>query len=288
MSLKFLIGLCQEVENVLEAYRQEFQVVLFEGEEELRDVLSEDTKSECLGNRSFLKSEALLIAATDKTIAFGKRYGVAAIAYANPKIPEQTYSGVEMLVEGFEEVNGDFLEKQYQRFHHLPWTIAETKRCVIREFAMEDLDALFELYANGEMSRYTEDLFPYEEEKEYQQAYINNMYRYYGYGMWLVILKENGKVIGRAGLEHREYLEEVELELGYLIHKDYQGKGYATEVCQGILEYARENSGFTRINTLIEEGNIASIRLAEKLGFAYVADFDLNGKRAHRFVRELM
>ncbi len=54
----------------------------------------------------------------------------------------------------------------------------------------------------------------YEEEREYQQAYIEQMYRFYGYGMWIVCDRNTGELIGRAGVEHREELG-GELELGY-------------------------------------------------------------------------
>ena len=78
-----------------------------------------------------------------------------------------------------------------------------------------------------------------EEEKEFQRAYIAHMYRYFGYGMWLVFEKQTGQIIGRAGLEHREYNEVVELELGYLIGKKYQGKGYASEAISAVIDYMK-------------------------------------------------
>ena len=228
---------------------------------------------------------ALLIAATDETIAIGKELGIATIAYAKETFSNQTYRGVDMIVEGFEEVDADFLEKMYQRHHRIPWTILETERCVVKELSLDDLDGLFELYADDGMDAYTEPLYPYEEEKEFQRAYIENMYRYFGYGLWLVFSKETGELIGRAGLEHREYDEEIELELGYIIGTKHQGKGYATEVCEAILDYAKENCGFERMNALIEDGNEVSVFLAKKLGFEHMEDREMDGKIMHRFVK---
>lgn len=241
------------------------------------ELMGDGTKRNC----------ALLIASTDETIALGKELGIATMAYVNPDFPNQTYTGVDMIVEGFEEVDADFLEKVYQRWHHIPWTILETDHCIVRELTLEDLDGLFELYADEGMDRYTEPLYPYEEEKEYQRAYINNMYRYYGYGMWLVFLKDTGEIIGRAGLEHREIQEQVELELGYLIGSKYQGNGYATEVCKAIIAYAKENTSFEQINCVVEEGNEVSIHIAKKLGFKQRENYDMDGKIMHRFVLEL-
>ena len=277
-SLKFkrIIVLKNEVTTELDKYVNEVEISLYTSLEELMQSISQE------------KDTALLIAATDSTIALGKELGIATMAYVNPDFPNQSYRGVDMIVEGFEEVDVDFLEKVYQRHHRIPWTILETDRCVIRELTLDDLDALFELYGDGEIDKYTDPLYPYEEEKEFQRAYIENMYRYFGYGMWLMFSKETGALIGRAGLEHREYHEEIELELGYIIGTRYQGQGLATEICEAILNYAKENTGFERINTLIEDGNVPSEKLTKKLGFVHVEDFELDGKIMHRYIKNFV
>lgn len=272
MKFETIIALESEVNAELKRYINEINICLNISVEGLMKAVLKE------------KGNALLIAATDSTIALGKELGIATMAYVNPDFPNQSYSGVDMIVEGFEEVDVDFLEKVYQRHHRIPWTILETDRCVIRELTLDDLDALFELYGDGEIDKYTDPLYPYEEEKEFQRAYIENMYRYFGYGLWLVFSKETGKLIGRAGLEHREYNEEIELELGYIIGTKYQGQGLATEVCEAILAFAKENTGFERINALIEVENTASEKLAKKLGFVHVEDYDLDGKIMLRYM----
>ena len=277
MRLENIIGLKEECAAILEPFKREFDILEVNTKQELEERLKEED----------IKSKTLLIAATDETIAIGKKHEIATMAYANPKIMNQTYAGVEMLVEGFEEVDEDFLEKVYQRWHHIPWKILETDRCMVREITLEDIDGLFSLYEDEGMDAYTEPLYSYEEEMEYQRAYINHMYRYFGYGMWLVFLKENGKLIGRAGLEHREIQEQTELEIGYLIGKSYQGNGYATEVCKAIINYAKEHTGFERINCIVEDGNDVSMHLAMKLGFEEWESYEIERKIMHRFVREL-
>ena len=194
----------------------------------------------------------------------------------NDAVESKSLPTVDIVVEGFEEVDYDFLEKIYQRHHGIPWTILETERLTVRELALSDMDALFELYSHEGMTDYMEGLYSYEEEYEYQKAYIENMYRFYGYGMWLVFEKETGKLVGRAGLEHREELQ-GELELGYAIGTPWQGNGYATEVCQGILKYAREDLGFEEICSLVQPENMASVHLLEKLDFLVEKDLLLDG-----------
>lgn len=194
-----------------------------------------------------------------------------------------------MLIESFEDVDLEYLERIRRRHHGIPWVIAQTKRCILREICMEDMQALFDLYAEPGMTDYIEPLYPWEQELEYEKSYIEHMYRLYEYGMWVVIEKNTGKLIGRAGLEHREYPEEshMELELGYAIGTAYQRKGYATEVCQAIIAYAQANLDYPRINCLIEKENTASIRFIESLGFAFAGESKAAGTTMLRYVKEI-
>ncbi len=314
MKLKYIVGIQGEVGEELNKYAGELEVYVCASKEEIMQKLQE-----CFGQKSKQALEpeaygepeeseidkALLVASTDETICWGRSKGFAVMAYENPKLPKQSFSGVDMLVEGFEEVEVSFLNRVYQRAKGLPWTIAETERCVIRELSLTDIPAMMELYEGENITRFAEAPYPYEEELVFQRAYIENMYRFYGYGMWLVFLKEDKgqqsdkaatvrdeerlrkdnsamRLIGRAGLEHREYNGEIELELGYLIHTDYQRQGYAAEICEKILELAPYITDFSRINCLIHKDNSASIHLAGKLGFCFMEEM---GEEMLRYVR---
>lgn len=167
--------------------------------------------------------------------------------------------GTRYAVESLAELDIEYLERVRRRYNHIPWDIGETDRCLIRELSLSDLPALYELYAKPGMTDFVEPLYDYETELEYQKAYIENMYGFYEYGMWLVFSKETGKLIGRAGLEHDE--------LGYMIAPELWNQGYATEVCRFIIDYARENTDFEELYCRIDERNEASVRLAKKLGF---------------------
>lgn len=171
--------------------------------------------------------------------------------------------------DSLENIDEDYLEKAYCRQKGLPLHILETKRCIIREFCMNDLDALFDLYTSLENDEYVDPLFEYNEEKEYEKNYIKYIYDFYGYGMWLVFLKDDpSRPIGRMGLETRETCNENEAELGYILHPDYRRLGLATEVCSSIIEYGR-TQGINTFLCRIDEGNYPSIDFAEKLGFKY-------------------
>ena len=203
--------------------------------------------------------------------------------------------GADYVVMDENAIDEALAERVYKRHTGEPWMIAETKRCIIRELTMDDIDALFELYSKPGITDFVEPLYDYDKECEYERAYIEHMYGYYEYGMWLVFSKETGELIGRAGLENRDYCDEQEtqgvsgtyhseMELGYIIAPEYQRQGYATEVCKAILEYAWENLCPDRINCLIDEENYPSGRLVEKLRFQLIGKTDVTGESLLRYV----
>lgn len=225
--------------------------------------------------------ECLWITGRKAYLQLAKERNIAVLGYQGAGMAE--FLPVEYAVMDAEGVDETYLRRVFQRFHNIPWEILETKRCLVREFAMEDLDALFELYAKPGMTDYVEPLFYYEEEATYEEAYIKHRYHYFGYGMWLVFDKESGKLIGRAGLEDRDYPEGTAMELGYMIAPEYQRKGYATEVCRAILIYAKEELEAESVNCLVDEKNVPSVRLVEKLGFTYEGKTDITGVILNRY-----
>ena len=211
--------------------------------------LTEDWKKELSLAEQILKileearyspENALFIGAKDETLQAGCEAGLAVAAMKNPTFPGQSYEAADILIEGFEEVDFFFLERIYQRKHGIPWRVIETERCYLREMTLEDLDELYEIYGEEGIADYIEPLYERQEEEIYTKAYIQNMYGYYGYGMWLVFDRFTDKMIGRAGLNNQEIEGEIILEMGYLIRNEYQNQGYATEVCKAILDYAAE------------------------------------------------
>jgi RimJ/RimL family protein N-acetyltransferase len=123
-----------------------------------------------------------------------------------------------------------------------------------------------------------------DEEREYIRTYIDKVYGFYEFGVWTVIEKESGKIIGRAGLSCREGFEEP--ELGFIIGVPWQRQGYAYEVCSAILGYAKEELGFDRVQAFVEPKNTASVSLCEKLGFTDRQAIILEGKMYIRMIKD--
>lgn len=142
----------------------------------------------------------------------------------------------------------------------------ETPRLIIREMSVKDLNELYGIYDKN-VTKYVENLYQdRREEEEFTSAYIKNMYGYYGYGLWILQLKD-GTIIGRAGLSNRVVDGEIKLEAGYLVGSSFQGNGYAFEAMSHIIRYAFDELESEEINCFIKEDNAPSKRLAEKLGF---------------------
>ena len=198
----------------------------------------------------------------------------------------QNLSMALFAMEKIEELDYEYIKRIYQRYYNLPWNIAETKRCIIREMTEDDLDAIYQVYGGESITKYMEDLYEdREKEREYTKSYIENAYRFYGYGTWLIQKKENGKIIGRVGFNMRDGFEDV--ELGFVIMEEEQRKGYAFECCQRVIEIGKEEYEFEKIQALVQEGNVASIQLCKKLGFHTNEKVMIEGKEYLKFIKIL-
>ena len=190
------------------------------------------------------------------------------IAFYHERNKDVFFDGIPYAVEDIAQLPFSSYDEAYRRLARLPWDILETERLKVRESTVEDVEAFYRIYKDPSITRYMEDLFKDpDEERVYMETYISQVYGFYGFGMWTVLLKETGQVIGRAGLSVREGYELP--ELGFVIDKEYQKKGYAYEVCRGILDYAKKELLFDSVQALVHLENNASLRLLERLGFVY-------------------
>ncbi len=216
----------------------------------------------------FEKSDVLYLTDSKEILSLLLMNNCYAIVFYHEKNKDIFFEGALYAVEDIAQLSFSSYDEAYRRLANLPWDILETERLKVRESTVEDVEAFYRIYKEPSITRYMEDLFrDPDEERVYIETYIKQVYGFYGFGMWTVILKETGQVVGRAGLSIREGYELP--ELGFVIDKEYQRKGYAYEVCQGILDYARKELFFDKIQALVHPENEASLRLLERLGFVY-------------------
>jgi RimJ/RimL family protein N-acetyltransferase len=99
-----------------------------------------------------------------------------------------------------------------------------------------------------------------------------------GYGLFAVLLRETGLLIGDCGLERMTVGEDSEVELGYDLRSDHWGRGYATEAALAVRDYAFGRLDLPRLISLIRRGNDASRRVAEKIGMQPAGEVERDGR----------
>lgn len=148
--------------------------------------------------------------------------------------------------------------------------ILETTRLILRHLEPDDLDDLFALYTDPAVVRYIPDApQTLAETKEHLDWFLQGHPRRPELGLWATISKPTNQFIGRCGLLPWTIDGQDEVEVAYTIAPSHWGQGLATEAAQAILNYGFEQLGLTRLVCLIDEANVASIRVAEKIGMAF-------------------
>ncbi len=164
-------------------------------------------------------------------------------------------------------VTHNYMRLIYARYTHTPFVVASTNRLLLREIQLCDVKDLCKLYNTLSDCPYLEPLYSYEKELEFTKNYITNMYGFYQYGLWLVYEKSTQELVGRVGIENRQIDGVLRQELGYVIGKNYQHKGYAYEAAKAVLKYAKEELFLDELFICVQKDNIPSIGLVKKLGF---------------------
>jgi len=145
--------------------------------------------------------------------------------------------------------------------------IIETNRLILRRQVLSDLDDLYALYCDPEITKYIPDApRNLDETREELEWFLNGHPRFPELGLWGTIYKETGKFIGRCGLLPWEIEGQHEVEVAYTIAREYWGQGLATEAALAILNYGFEKLHLSRLICLIDPENIASQKVAEKMG----------------------
>ena len=143
--------------------------------------------------------------------------------------------------------------------------IIETERLTLREMTQEDLDSLREILQDEETMVAYEGAFSDKETTKWLD-WQRTLYREKGYGLWAVILKENGAMIGQCGLTMQTWKDQRVLEIGYLFNRSYWHQGYATEAAKACKEYAFKILKAPEVCSIIRDTNIASQNVAIRNG----------------------
>lgn len=153
---------------------------------------------------------------------------------------------------------------------------------MLREWRVEDVDVFARLYADPSVMRFLGDGSTLDRAATWRAVAAGiGHWALRGYGQWVVTLRGTGEAIGRCGLYNPEGWPG--LEVGWVIAPEQQGNGYATEAARAALRHAWQVVGAERVISLIQHGNVASQRVAEKLGGVREDDVDVLGTRVMQY-----
>lgn len=150
--------------------------------------------------------------------------------------------------------------------------ILETGRLVLREMAETDFSLLCKHLQDADVMYAYEHPFSDAEVREGLDKQFRN-YGQYGFGVWAVILRESGELIGQCGLSMQPCGGGEVLEIGYIFQKKHWNKGYATEAAVACREYAFDKLNADEVFSLIRDTNTASQNVAKRNGMTIKGEF---------------
>ena len=141
----------------------------------------------------------------------------------------------------------------------------ETERLELRGLTFDDLDDVTSMLGDAEaLVQWGAPLTRAE-----SRSWIERNRKRYeddGFGRCAVILRSTGELVGDCGLIRTVVEEQPEVELGWIVRYAHWGKGIATEAGAAWRDYGFDSLGLKRIVSMVSEQNVASRRVAKKLG----------------------
>lgn len=170
--------------------------------------------------------------------------------------------------------------------------VCESERIFLRLYTQADFAALHKIVSDKETMVAWGQGFSKKESQEWLDKQLAH-YQKYNFGIWAIVEKQSGKIIGNAGLNHTEInlkgkTQEV-VEIGYLLHRDFWNKGYGSEAARICVKYGFETLGLEEVYCLIKEDNLSSLKVAKKLSMQKVGEYlkSYKGKKINHFVFKL-
>ena len=143
--------------------------------------------------------------------------------------------------------------------------IIETDRLLLRELTPDDLPAIRRLLQDDQAMVAYEGAFSDAEVQDWLDRQLAR-YQRWRFGLWAVLLRESGQVIGQCGLTMQPWKGQEVLEIGYLLERAHWHHGYATEAARACKDYAFATLGATEVCSIIRDTNLASQRVALRNG----------------------
>lgn len=166
--------------------------------------------------------------------------------------------------------------------------ISETERILIHPLSLDDAPALTEILSDPEVMKYSVRGVCDESATRKFITECLSCYKSHGVGPWALIDKKSKDFIGFCGVGPESVGEIEEFNLGYRLAKRYWGLGLAAESARAALAYAFGEKGLKSVIVIIEPKHVASMRVAEKVGFSSFKNKEFHGRevRIYRMTRD--
>jgi [ribosomal protein S5]-alanine N-acetyltransferase len=165
-----------------------------------------------------------------------------------------------------------------ESMHPITNKALQTERMVLRLMEMADVDDLIGIFSDPVAMRYYPSTKSRQEAQEWVRR-VQESYRDRGFGLWVAVLEDSGEFVGQCGLTVQEVERKNEVEIGYLFLRKFWGRGLATEAARAARDHGFNTLGYERLVSLIDPGNLASRRVAEKVGLTLEKEVEKWGKR---------
>lgn len=156
--------------------------------------------------------------------------------------------------------------------------VLATERLTLREMALDDLDFVAAMLDHPEVMRFYPKRYTRDEARAWIERQVQR-YADHGHGLWLVAERDSQTPVGQVGLMMQEVEGTLEPEIGYLVHRPFWRRGYASEAARGVCDYAFGVLDRPKVISLIRPENIPSQGVARTLGMAPQREVDFKGFR---------
>ena len=162
--------------------------------------------------------------------------------------------------------------------------ILQTKRLILRVMTDDDFSALQKVISDPETMKYYAE--PYNEEGV--QKWINwckASYAKRGFGLWAVVLKETGEMIGDCGVSMQIIDDEMKPEIGYHLRKDYHRQGIGREMTHAVKDYFFTHFDYDEVYSYMDKDNLPSYKTAEANGMTFLHLYTTKDGEVYRVYR---
>lgn len=150
--------------------------------------------------------------------------------------------------------------------------ILETPRLILREMTDDDFDALKKVISDPINMKYYKE--PYNDDGVNRWiSWCKTSYEKRGFGLWAVILKSTGEMIGDCGVSMQTIDDELKPEIGSHLRLDFHNQGIGKEMARAVRDYFFSNFEYYEVYSYMNVDNIPSRKLAEANGMKYLHDY---------------